>query len=66
MSEPPVQIMEALDMLHVTLARGCQRTGPFWQTVKGGTVKVQWMERLGAYRFTLDMLPPLPFPEVVE
>jgi hypothetical protein len=58
----PVPILQALDMLKVTLARGCPAGGPFWQSPKGGSLNVKWMERTQSYRFTLDLRPPLPFP----
>jgi hypothetical protein len=62
-SEMPIGILQALDMLKVTLARGCPLEGPYWQSPKGGRMNVQWMERTQSYRFTLDLKPPLPFPE---
>lgn len=59
---PPIPVMRALEMLRVTLARGVPVDGPYWQTPKGGKVEVAWMPRVGAYRFTIDLNPPQPFP----
>ena len=62
-TERPIDVMLAKEMLLVSLARAVPESGPMWRTPKGGTIKVQWMPRLGAYRFTVDLVPPLPFPE---
>lgn len=63
MDEMPVPILRALEMFKVTLARGCPEAGPFWRQPKGGAVRVKWMPSTKSYRFVLDLIPPLPFPE---
>jgi len=46
-----------------TLARGVPIAGPYWVSPRGGKAEVRWMERTRSYRFTLDLRPPLPFPD---
>ena len=53
----PMPVMDALEMLWATIARGKPPEGP-WYSPKGGYVEVRWLNRKGTYRFTLDLMPP--------
>ena len=62
-ARPTIPLGTAREMLFVTLARGVPENGPHWGTPKGGKIEVRVMEKLGAFRFTLDLIPPDPWPE---